>query len=49
MKVRQICKINGSEFGVGFFIKKESALAYYDHSIYIKLLWFKLGFYILWR
>ena len=49
MQVQQICKSTGGEFGIGFFIQKEPKLAYFDHSVYIKLLWFKLGINILWK
>lgn len=49
MQVQQICKVNGSEFGIGLFIEKQPVLAYFDHSVYIKLLWFKLGINILWK
>jgi hypothetical protein len=49
MTTQRICKINGNEFGVGLFIQKQPTLAYFDHSIYIKILWFKLGVNILWK
>jgi len=45
MRVQQICSIN-REFGVGVFIKKESILSSYNFAVYLKVLWFKLGFRI---
>jgi hypothetical protein len=44
MKAQPICNITNREFGIGFFIKKESILSSFKYSIYLKILWFKLGF-----
>jgi len=48
MKAQAICSIAGKEFGIGFFIKKESILSSFDYSIYLKVLWFKIGLRVLW-
>lgn len=48
MLFQVITSVNNREFGIGFFIKKESILSSYKYSVYLKLLWFKLGFRISW-
>ena len=44
MLFQVITSVTNKEFGIGFFIKKESILSSYKYSLYLKVFWFKLGF-----
>lgn len=43
MKGQLTAQVNNREFGIGVFIKKESIVSKYNYSLYLKILWFKLG------
>ncbi len=43
MKFQLTAQVNSREFGAGLFIKKESIVSNYNYSLYLKVLWFKLG------
>lgn len=43
MKGQLTAQVNNREFGIGLFIKKESIVSKYNYSLYLKILWFKLG------
>lgn len=43
MKGQLTAQVNSREFGIGLFIKKESIVSKYNYSLYLKVLWFKLG------
>ena len=46
MKIQLISNVDSTELGIGFFIKKESITSNYNYSIFLKILWFKVGLYI---